>query len=72
MFTKMGTAFAAKFAVLVRCHGEERATELPLTASMICRLGLEASSRGLTISELAGELVLAVAKQGLVQRVLKE
>jgi hypothetical protein len=69
--TKMATAYAAKFAVIVHYHGEERATELPLTTSMICRLALEASSRGLTISELAEKLVVAVTKQGLVQRVLE-
>jgi hypothetical protein len=39
---------------------------------MIGRLALEAASRDLTISELAGDLIVAVAKQGLVQRVLKE
>jgi hypothetical protein len=68
----MDTSFAAKFTVLVRCHGDERGTELPLTTAMIGRLGLEAASRDLTISELAGDLIVAVAKQGLVQRVLKE
>jgi hypothetical protein len=51
---------------------DERATELPLTTPMIGRLALEAASRDLTISELAGDLIVAVAKQGLVQRVLKE
>jgi hypothetical protein len=68
----MTTPCGAKFTIIVRYHDEERATELPLTAVMIGRLALEAATRGLTISELAGELVFAVAKQGLVQRVLKE
>jgi hypothetical protein len=68
----MTTPCGAKFTIIVRYHDEERATELPLTAAMIGRLALEAATRGLTISELAGELVFAVAKQGLVQRVLKE
>ena len=70
MSTKMA-AGATKFAVIVRYHGEEHATELQLTASMIGRLALEASSRGLTMSELAGMLVMAVTKQGLVHRVLE-
>jgi hypothetical protein len=68
MSTTMAAPCAAKFAVVVRYHDEERATELPLTAEMIGRLSLEANSRGLTISELAGELVTAVAKQGLIQQ----
>ena len=66
------TSCVANFTVLVRCHGEERATELPLTTAMIGRLALEAGSRDSTISELAGDLIVAVAKQGLIQRVLEE
>ena len=68
----MDRSCAAKFTVLVRYHGQERASELPLTSSMIARLSLEANSRGLTISELIGELVAALAKEGLVQRALEE
>jgi hypothetical protein len=63
---------SVRFRTLGKRLGEERATELPLTAAMIGRLAVEAASRGLTISKLAGELVAAVAKQGLVQRVLEE
>ena len=66
----MDTSCAAKFTVLVRYHGQERGSELPLTSSMIARLALEANSRGLTISELVGELVAAVAKGGSVQHLL--
>jgi hypothetical protein len=70
--THMTASSPAKFMVIVRCHGEERATDLPLTTAMIGRLASDASSRGLTISELAGELVAAVAKQNLAQRMLDE
>jgi hypothetical protein len=72
VFTRMTTPWGVRVTVIARYHGEERATELPLTTAMIGRLALEAATRGLTISELARELVLAVAKQGLVQRLLKE
>jgi hypothetical protein len=72
VFTRMTMPCGARFTVIVRYHDEERATELPLTNAMIGRLALEAATRDLTISELARELVLAVAKQGLVQRALKE
>jgi hypothetical protein len=68
----MTTSCGAKFTIVVRYHDEERATELPLTTAMIRRLALEAASKDLTISELAGELVATVAKGGLVQRVLDE
>jgi hypothetical protein len=72
VFTRMSTSCGAKFAVIVHYHDEERATELPLTSTMIRRLALEAASRGLTISEVAGELVANVATRGLVHRVLDE
>jgi hypothetical protein len=72
VFTRMSTFCGAKFAVIVHYHGEERATELPLTTAMIRRLAFEAASRGLTISELAGGLVANVATRGLVHRVLDE
>jgi hypothetical protein len=39
---------------------------------MIGLLALEAAARGLTISELARELVATVGKRGLVQQVLDE
>jgi hypothetical protein len=68
----MDSACSTKFTVLVRFHGEERATELPLTTPMIGRMALEAGARDLGISELAGELVIAVVNQGLFQRVLEE
>ena len=72
VFARMTMSCGAKFTVVVRYHDEERATELPLTAAMIQRLALEAASRDLTISELAGELVVTVTKRGLVQQVLGE
>jgi len=72
VFTTMTTSGGAKFTVIVRYHDQERTTELPLTITMIGHLALEASARGLTISELVGELVAAAAKQDVVQRVLDE
>src|SRR5262249_2034520 len=52
VFTTMTTTSGAKFTVIVRWHGEECTTALPLTTVMIGRLALEAGSRGLTIGEL--------------------
>ena len=72
MSTKLATSCAAKFTVIVRCNGYECATELPLTTPMIGRLALEAASRDLSITELAGDLIVAVTKRGLVERTLGE
>jgi hypothetical protein len=61
----------ATFTIIVRHKGEERRTEVPLTPAMIGRLALEASSRDLSINELARDLVLDVARNQLIQRVLE-
>jgi hypothetical protein len=61
----------ATFTIIARHSGEERRTEVPLTSAMIGRLALEASSRDLSINELARDLVLEVARKQLIQRVLE-
>ena len=68
----MTTCCGARFTVIVRYNGEERATDLPLTTEMIRLLALEASARGLTISELVGELIATAAERGLFQQVLDQ
>jgi hypothetical protein len=62
---------AATFTIIVRHHGEERRTEVPLTTAMVGHLGVEASTQGLTICELTRDLVLDVARKQLIQRVLE-
>jgi hypothetical protein len=61
----------ATFTIIVCHNGEERRTEVPLTPAMIGQLALEASSRDLSISEFARDLVLDVAREQLVQRALE-
>jgi hypothetical protein len=60
------------FAIKMRYRGEERTTELPLTQDMIGQLAFEAAFRNLTIGELIGQLIVAVADKDLLQRVLKK
>jgi hypothetical protein len=69
--TCMAGANTATFSIIVRHHGEERRTEVPLTPAMIGRLALEASARDLRINELARDLVLDVVTMQLIQRVLE-
>ena len=60
----------ASFAIKMRYRGEERTTELPLTQDMIGQLAFEAAFRNVTIGELIGKLIAAVADKDLLQRVL--
>src|SRR5262249_48139253 len=69
--TRTAAKNTATFAIIMRHNGEERRAELPLTLAMIGQLGLEASSRGLSISELARDLILKVTRKQLVQQVLE-
>jgi pyruvate/2-oxoglutarate/acetoin dehydrogenase E1 component len=44
----------------MRCPGEERTTELPLTQDMITQLAVEAAFRGVPICELIGDLITEI------------
>jgi hypothetical protein len=68
---KMVGPHTATFTIITRQKGEEYRTELALTPAMIGRLALEAGSQGLTIGELAGELVLTATKKKLIQHILE-
>jgi len=58
-------ASAASFAIRMQYRGEERTTELPLTQNMIGQLAFEAAFRNVTIGELIGQLIVAVAHKDL-------
>jgi hypothetical protein len=62
----------ATFSICVRHNGKEQAVELALTPKMVGQLALEASSRNKGITELAKEVLIAVAEKGLIDEVLKE
>ena len=68
---KMVGPHTATFTIITRHKGEEHRIELPLTPAMIARLALEAGSQGLSIGELAGELVLAATKSRVIQQILE-
>jgi acetyl-CoA carboxylase beta subunit len=52
-------------------RGGERITELPLTQDMISSLAFEAQFRGMSMGKLVGELIIAMMKEDLIQRVLE-
>ena len=53
-------ADVARFAISMRCRGEERTTELPLTQDMITQLAVEAAFRGVPICDLIGDLITEI------------
>jgi hypothetical protein len=65
-------ANTATFSICVLYNGKEQSSDLPLTPAMVGQLALEASSRDQKISDLAKDLLQAVAKKGLIDEVLKE
>ena len=61
----------ANLALRMRYRDDERTTELLLTQDMIWQLALEAQFRDMSIGELVGELIIAIMKKDLFQRVLE-
>jgi hypothetical protein len=62
----------AVFTIRMKYNGKEQETVLPLTPEMVSQLALEASARDQRIGELAKDLLQAVTKKGLFDKVLKE
>ena len=69
---KMLETGSAKFAIRMQYRGEERTTELPLTHDVILQLAFEAVFRGMTIGEIIGQLIMAMAKKDLFSQVLSK
>jgi hypothetical protein len=69
---KMLETGSAKLAIRMQYRSEERTTELPLTHDMILQLAFEAEFRGMTIGEIIGQLIMAMAKKDLFSRVLSK
>jgi hypothetical protein len=58
----------ANLALKMQYRGDQRTTKLALTQDMIGKLALEAQFRDMSIGELVGELIIAVMKKDLFQR----
>jgi hypothetical protein len=63
---------SANLALRMQYRGDERITELRLTQDMISRLAFEAQFRGMSMGKLVGELIIAMIKEDLFQRVLEQ
>jgi hypothetical protein len=62
----------ANLALRMQYRGHERIVELPLTQDMIRQLAFEAQFRDMSIGELVGEVIIAMMRKELFQRVLDE
>ena len=60
----------AKLEIMMRCHGNEKATDIPLSSPAIGTLALEATSRDLTVAELLGQLLVAAITKDMIHEIL--
>ena len=60
----------AKFQIVLQSQGKELVTDLAITARDIGRLGLEASTQGLAMTELMSQVLAEALKKHLIQEIL--
>src|SRR5262249_22378738 len=61
-----------KFALTMRWHGIEQASDIPLSLAAIGVLALEATSRDLGIAELIGQTVVAAINKDMIHKMLRD
>jgi hypothetical protein len=61
----------AQFAITMRCHGEEKTTDIPLPSAAIELLALEAMSRDLDIAALVGQVLVAAINKDMIHKILR-
>ena len=61
-----------KFAITMRCHGIEQASDIPLSLATIGGLGLEATWRDLGIDELIGQSLVAAINKDMLHKILRD
>jgi hypothetical protein len=61
----------AKFEIMMRCRGKEKATDIPLSSPAIVTLALEATSRGLAIPALVGQILVAAINKDMIHKILR-
>ena len=57
-------------ALRMKYRGDERTSELPLTQDMVRQLALEAQFRDMSMGRFVGELITAMVREDLFQRLL--
>jgi hypothetical protein len=62
----------AKLEIMMRCHGKEKATDIPLPSPAIETLALEATSRDLAITDLVGQILAAAINKDMIRKILRD
>ena len=61
----------ANFAIMMRCHGIEQPSDIPLSLAAIETLALEATSRDLAIAELVRQILAAAINKDMIEEILR-
>jgi len=61
-----------KFALMMRCHSIEQASDIPLSLAAIGVLALEATWRDLAIAELIGQSLVAAINKDMLHKILRD
>ena len=62
----------AKLEIMMRCHGKEKATDIPLPSGAIGVLALEANSRDLAIAELMGQILVTAINKDMIHKIFRD
>jgi hypothetical protein len=60
----------AKFEIMMRCRGKEKATDIPLPSAAIETLAVEAISRDSDIAGLIGQVLVAAVNKDMIHKIL--
>jgi hypothetical protein len=62
----------AKLEIMMRCHGKEKATDIPLPSPAIETLALEATSRDLDIARLVGQILVTAINKDMIHKIFRD
>jgi len=62
----------AKFEIVMRCRGKEKATDIPLSSPAIETMAFEATSRDLAIADLVGQILVAAINKDMIHKILRD
>jgi len=57
---------------VMRCHGIEQTSDIPLSLAAIEVLALEAMSRDLAFAELLGQTLVAAINKDMIHKILRD
>jgi hypothetical protein len=61
-----------KLEIVMRCHGIEQTSDIPLSSATIEVLALEATWRDLAIAELVGQILVAAINKDMIHKMFRD